>query len=135
VNQLVELARSYIGTPFHHQGRVPKVGLDCAGLVICCLKELNTPIDDVSGYARVPSSNTFTNHINKFYYEIDREEIQEGDLVTFVFRTEPQHIAIISNIEPVRIIHAHSAAHGVVEVDLDDIWQSKVYKYYRMRVT
>ncbi len=35
----VRVARSYIGTPFHHQGRLPGVGLDCAGVIVCALAE------------------------------------------------------------------------------------------------
>lgn len=29
--------RALLGTSFQHQGRVPGVGLDCAGLVVCAL--------------------------------------------------------------------------------------------------
>jgi hypothetical protein len=31
--------RSYVGTPYVHRGRHPGVALDCAGVVVCALKE------------------------------------------------------------------------------------------------
>ena len=34
---MIAAARACLGTPFHHQGRMPGVGLDCIGLVIVAL--------------------------------------------------------------------------------------------------
>ena len=33
--RLIEVARGYVGTPFHHAGRLPGVGLDCIGVPVC----------------------------------------------------------------------------------------------------
>ena len=31
---IIAIARACLGTPFRHQGRIPGVALDCAGLVV-----------------------------------------------------------------------------------------------------
>ena len=40
-NELMIAARSMVGTPFIHQGRVPGVGLDCAGFGIEACKVID----------------------------------------------------------------------------------------------
>ena len=37
----VRVARTYIDTPFQHMGRLPGVGLDCAGVLVCVARELS----------------------------------------------------------------------------------------------
>jgi len=34
-DEIVRLSRAYIDTPFHHAARLPGVGLDCVGLLVC----------------------------------------------------------------------------------------------------
>ncbi len=41
---IVDVAKTYIGTPFHHLGRIKDVGIDCVGIIICVAKELNIPL-------------------------------------------------------------------------------------------
>jgi len=45
--QVVEVARTWLGTPFHHQGRVKGVGIDCVGLTIGIAQELGIVSDEV----------------------------------------------------------------------------------------
>ncbi len=33
-SDVVRTARTWLGTPYHHQGRLKGVGVDCAGLLI-----------------------------------------------------------------------------------------------------
>ncbi len=40
-SDIIRTARSYIGTPFHHHGRLKNIGVDCLGLLIGVAKELN----------------------------------------------------------------------------------------------
>src|SRR5882762_1230801 len=58
--QVVECARSYIGTPWHHQARVkgPQGGIDCAGLVICVGEELKLfESVETPNYSRYPDGS------------------------------------------------------------------------------
>ena len=56
----VRVARTYIGTPFHHMGRLPGVGLDCAGLLVCVARELKlvAPDFDTPAYAPTPDGTS-----------------------------------------------------------------------------
>ncbi len=129
----VEKVRGYLGTPFHHQGRVPGVGLDCAGVVVCALQDLGYPITDIKGYGRVPAQNLFLKSILSHFDSILLADIAPGDLMFFVFVSEPQHIAVVSRIDPILLIHSYSQVKKVVENSLDNTWMKRLYGCYRLR--
>ncbi|OGT01870.1 MAG: hypothetical protein A2143_02310 [Gallionellales bacterium RBG_16_57_15] len=132
-SDLVLIAHTFLGTPFHHQGRLPGVGLDCAGVVVCALKRLDHPVADHAGYGRIPSQGIFTSAINAHCDQIQQDEIEPGDLMMFAFRAEPQHVAIVSATHPVMLIHAYQDVGRVVENGLDATWQSRLRGCYRIR--
>jgi cell wall-associated NlpC family hydrolase len=49
-NEIVEKAREFLGTPWHHDARIKGVGIDCTGLLACTLAELGVPVQDQRGY-------------------------------------------------------------------------------------
>lgn len=131
---IVDIARGYLGTPFVHQGRLPSVGLDCAGVAVCALRELGHEVQDVQGYGRIPSQGTMTTTIEKHCDKIKLEDVQAGDFMAFAFRSDTQHIAIVSSINPIMIIHAYSEVRMVVENSFDKTWQDRLRGCYRLRV-
>ena len=127
----VEIARSYIGTPFKHQGRLPGVGLDCAGVVVCALREAGHPVADSATYGRVPANGVFVKAVESHCRRIAIAEIQHGDFMMFAFRGEPQHIAIYTG--DATIIHAYQSVGKVVEHDFDGIWRDRLRGCYRLK--
>lgn len=123
---IVNLAREYINTPFRHQGRLKGVGVDCAGLCINVMKELDYEIIDVKAYDRIPNGNLFDKIVNANLNRKDLKDIEEGDFLTFNFDQDPQHIAIVSNVEPLAIIHAYQKSGKVVEHFADNFWKSRI---------
>ena len=129
----VSTARSYLGTPFHHQGRVPGAGLDCAGVVVCALQEVGYSVQDRANYGRIPAGGEFTAAVLQHCDQITIDDVTVGDLMMFAFRTEPQHIAIVSSTEPLRLIHSWNEVGKVVENDMDKTWQLRLRGCYRLR--
>lgn len=93
---VMRVARSYLETPFHHMGRKPGVGLDCAGLVICVARELElVPADfDVPNYSPVPNG-TLLAWCREHMDEIPKEAMQPGDVIVLRHLVEPQHLGIL----------------------------------------
>lgn len=118
----VEIARSYIDTPFHHQGRVPGVGLDCVGLVICVARELGKlpPDFDVTGYARQPDGAMLMHHLHEHLIEIPQNCMMVGDVVCVAFDKHPQHVGLLGDYlyGGFSIIHAATKHKRVVETRL-----------------
>ena len=125
----VAAARRTIGTPFRHQGRLPGVGLDCAGLVVCALRAVGINVPDVAGYGRLPRHNLFLGQVEANCTRIAHADVSDGDLLMFRWTNEPQHVAIYSGGN---IIHAYQAARAVVEHGLDDLWRARLMGTYRV---
>ena len=54
---VVAQARTWLGTPWRHQGRSPR-GVDCAGLVVLVARALGLADHDVAGYGRHSSGHS-----------------------------------------------------------------------------
>jgi len=131
--EFASAARTMLGTPFHHQGRVPGIGLDCAGLAVCAAAQCGHTISDRSGYGRIPAHNLFAQCIAEQCDPIALPDVRPGDLLSFAFRLEPQHVAIVTAIDPVMLIHALKDAKRVVENSLDATWQGRLRGVWRLR--
>lgn len=126
---LVATARSYLGTPFHHQGRAPGIGLDCAGVVVCVAHELGLSSADVRGYPRQPDPMRFRALLREHLVELPGEGAA-GDVLTFWLGRE-QHLAIVTGLAPLRILHAYQPAGMVVEHDCNPWWLGRARGWFR----
>lgn len=120
-SDVIAMARGYIGTPFHHQGRTPGVGLDCAGVLICVGRALGmvAPDFDVTGYVTTPDGRSLRGWCDRYMRRIPRDEKRAGDAIMIIVDADPQHLGILA---PYRhggfsIIHA-TRERGVVETRL-----------------
>ena len=105
---IVAEARSMIGTPWHHQGRLPGVGLDCIGLVVCVLDRLGYTAKDKQGYRRAPVPSEFIAAVREQATEKPIDEMQAGDMLLIAPGKLLQHAAIYSGQDT--IIHARTNA-------------------------
>lgn len=132
--RIVAEARSWLGTPFKHQGRLKGVGVDCAGVAVGTAQACGMEFVDVKGYARLPAKGQFSIAVRSATDEISLDDLQPGDLMTFVWREEPQHIAICVEVTPmIRMIHAWQEVRKCVENDFDSLWRSRLVECRRYR--
>lgn len=120
--QVVAQARSWIGTPWCHQGRSRVLGVDCAGLVICVARALGlvAPDFDVSGYPRMPDGS-LQRLCAELMQPIDALEL--GCVVLLAIDPQArgaaaaQHLALVGNYRSsgYSLIHAASVHGRVVE--------------------
>lgn len=137
----VAIARQYLGTPFHHAGRLKGIGIDCAGLIICVGKEIGAiePGWDYTRYGRRPDGSmqtlcdTLLDRLDSTDDQTDLapegSDLTPGTVILFRIRHEPQHLAIATDRG---MIHSYIGA-GVVENAIDDLWRSRIVATYRYR--
>ena len=132
---IVTEARSWIGTRFHHQGRLKGVGVDCAGLVVGVAEALGMSVQDRSDYTRQPDGQMLEEVCDTQMLRIPVNAIEPGDVILMRFEKEPQHLAIVGDYEfgGLSIIHSYIQARGVVETRLDDAWLNRVVAAYRLQ--
>lgn len=146
--RIIEEARSWIGTPFHHQGRLKGVGVDCLGLVLGVMKELGLTTHyrdrynkrlpftkfDITNYSREPDGRTLKRSLDLLIDPInDVNTIQPGDIALFFVKERPQHLGIIGNHNGLSVIHALEASRYVAEHTLNQTWCSRLVALYRIQ--
>ncbi len=146
--EIVAEARTWIGTPFHHQGRVKRAGCDCIGMVLGTLHNIGAraaqkttdgaaiPFTefDRTDYSPDPNSARLKHTLDEHLTEIELEAIAPGDVLLFKVIHLPQHVGIVGNHPSggLSLIHAYSPAGKVVEEPLAKMWLSRVIAAYRV---
>lgn len=133
---IVSQARKWMHTPFVPQGRVLGVGVDCAGLIEMVPKALGFYTDaQIEPYSMQPDVKRMRQQLEKHLDIIGFHSLNVGDVVWFRVEREPQHLAIISEIDPLMMIHASSRPRvmKVYEEELSPYWRARVQGCYRYR--
>ena len=137
---IITQARTWLGTPFHHQARLKSKGCDCLGLIVGVVDELElkdkfgqplSGYDEVT-YSKEPNGEYLMQKLTELLDEVPIIEAQAGDLALFTVRDNPQHMAFLTNYEAsLGMIHSYAPARRVVEHRLDDDWKSRLVKVFR----
>lgn len=133
-DKIVEEARSHIGTPHHHQGRLKHTGIDCVGIVVNCAKAIGIPVQDKTGYSSRPTGILPIELEKAGFISIPLEEKQPGDVGVFWFYKPelPQHAAIFSKIkEEWALIHTFTDVGKVIEQRIPDEWLRRLTHVFR----
>ena len=131
--KLIDAAREMVGVPFRHEGRSPS-GVDCYGLLIVLGQRFGIDVPIEIGYGRRPSGRHMRMRLEEYSTPVHRDDISPGDILHIKYDQEPQHLAIVSNREPLRIIHADSIIGRVVEQGVDASMRNKIRGVYRVTV-
>lgn len=133
---VVAAARTWIGTPYHHQASRRGVGCDCLGLVRGVWREVygrdaEAPPPYSRDWAEASGVETMLAAAGRHLTPIDRAEIAAGDVV--VFRLRPgcvaKHAAIVASART--MIHAIEGA-PVCEVALAGWWRRRIAGAFRL---
>jgi cell wall-associated NlpC family hydrolase len=132
-SQIVAKAKSFIGTPWKHQGRSRRA-VDCVGLVIAIADELGVLPPDlvIPPYRRVPDGSLevyFKEHMDRR----PKTALKPGMVLLHSFMTSPFHASILIDPDTGTIIHGY-ARHRKVVLDLfkgrkDGMTLHAVYDY------
>lgn len=135
-SEIVKEARTWLGTPFHHQARTKQVGCDCIGLVASVAKSCGLKAKDGSylrhhdctDYTKLPVDYHLKNELAKLLHEKSTDEIAQGNVLLFAFDAYPQHVGIVSQVtqNKMSMIHAYEKMGKVIEHPLDQFWQKKI---------
>lgn len=123
--QVLDAARSWIGTPFRKQQRAKGLGVDCVGLIVGVAVELGLPVEDRRDYPLRPNG--------QLKRELDRQllrvvEAREGDVLLMEFGDDPHHVAFFAGDS---LIHAVAKLRRVLEQPLDPYLRERVRGIYR----
>ena len=128
--QIITLARTWLGTPYHHQARTKNVGTDCLGLILGVYHDLygTTPKyipNYTPDWAEAKREETMLSGARKYLIEQDLSEMQPGDVAVFRLRpdTVAKHAAIV--MPAGKMIHAMEGT-PVSEVNMTSWWRKRI---------
>ncbi len=126
-DKVVDAARAWIGTPYHHQASLCGVGTDCLGLIRGVYRTLyGKEAASVPGYSRdwaeAAREETMLDAAGKHLISIAVSDARPADVVIFRWRAGfvAKHAAILSS--DTKMIHAIEGA-PVSEVTLSPWWR------------
>lgn len=126
-------ARSFMGAKFQHQGR-SRLGVDCAGLVACCLAAIGRPFEDRKAYGREPFQQQLRAMVAlNFGESLPVAQARPGDVALMRFRGEPSHVAILADYVygGLSVVHSFAQVRKVVEHRLDSEWTGYITEVFR----
>ena len=128
--QIVNLARGWLGTPYHHRASVRQAGCDCIGLVRGLWRELygNEP-PDIGPYtgewAEATGNEALLLAARRHLTEVPATAARPGDVLIFRLRQNvvAKHAGLL--VSEGRMIHAQEGV-PVSEVHLGSWWRRHV---------
>jgi NlpC/P60 family putative phage cell wall peptidase len=129
-DRVVRIARSWRGTPYHHQQSIKHFGTDCLGLVRGIWRDLYGSEPEQlpaysSDWAEASGDEALLAAARRHLVEIDRKSAREGDLLVFRHRKwlPAKHIGVLTAHN--RMIHATENL-PVMEFKLTGWWTCRV---------
>ena len=137
---VVAEARSWLGTPYHHQASVKGVGCDCLGLLRGVWRAAVGPEPEAMvaytpDWGQATGEETLLAVANRHLVPIALAEATRGDVLVFrmKLRAVAKHCGILVDAprgedgrspdrEAMRFVHSHGKA-GTVEANLSDWWR------------
>jgi len=133
--EVVDFARSCKNIPYKHQGR-SKLGVDCAGILVMLGEWLGEYSENKEArrYSRNPASFSLKKELDKMLIQIDRQEIDCGDILLLKIVREPQHVGIVTDYseQSFGMIHCYQSIGRVVEHRLNRFWAEKIVQAYQI---
>ncbi len=134
---IIEEARSWIGTPYHHQASRKTVGCDCLGLVRGVWRAvIGDEPEQIAAYssqwAEMSADEQLAKAGFRHFDSIEIDAFVPGDLILFRWRSHlpAKHIAIVSDAQ--KMIHAQDGV-SVCEVPITPWWRRKIAYAFRFR--
>ena len=137
-DKIVEVARLWLGTPYHHQQHVKGVGTDCLGLIVGIYKELygevpTVPLNYSNNWMESTGKELMLQYANEYLTKIPMGSIRPGVVALFRMHTYglAKHAGIITDwsADSKSMIHAQEGL-GVVEVYLNRWWENRIISIY-----
>jgi NlpC/P60 family putative phage cell wall peptidase len=134
-DDIVKVARLWIGTPYQHQASLKDVGCDCLGLVRgvwreCCGEEPELTPPYVPDWAESGGVETLAEAAARHLKRVETNQFLAGDVLLFRWRPwlPAKHAGIATS--PNSMVHAHDKC-AVTEIVMSAWWRRHLAFVFR----
>lgn len=138
-DKVVDVARSMIGTPFHAGGRLPHVGLDCSGLIVCVARQcgLVESAFDTPVHSAFTALSALVETMPRVSDKITDGNFELGDIIVTTSKRCSCHMYIVTKIDGEIIYGVHATDQvnppRVLEQRIVLNNQTSVFGVYRLK--
>ena len=137
-NRVVEEARKWLGTPYHHQESLIGRGCDCLGLLrgvwrgVYQAPEPEQPPNYSPSWSDHRMDDPLLRIAKEYFTEVPKGDMKKGDVLFFRMRRSVavKHCSIY--VGDGMMIHAYSG-HQVREEHLTDWWKAKMVGVFKFK--
>lgn len=130
--QIADKALEAVGTPWKHQGRLVKLGLDCIGLILWVARQLGISEYEPPPYDKWALWFEFLPFMRQNMTEVPLTDIKVGRALAFRQNKYPCHCGIITKVSPqVRFVHSAANRRVVVEEEYTEFWKKATVAVFR----
>jgi cell wall-associated NlpC family hydrolase len=127
--RVIAAARTCLGTPFRHQGRLPDRGLDCVGVIVVAARALGMAPADYRDYGRLPQGGLLEARLATAGLKaVDPAAAGPGDVLVFTFERWPRHVGLKTDRG---LLHAWAQRRRVVEHSMTADWLARISGAFR----
>lgn len=132
--EIVDVARTWLGAPYIHQGRSRK-GVDCIGLIMEVGSDLGLTIPMIpKNYTTNPTGGMLVASCEAHLQKAAQDQVLQPGSIAVLWgftRGEPQHFAIVGqSAGKLTMIHAFSKHRKVIEHGWDAFWMKRFVRVY-----
>ena len=138
--QIAERAWSFVGTPWIHQGRRKGVGVDCIGMVIGAVKEVDDFGYDHTSYSMDPNWPLLKSQMEMYAGCVSSTEegatpaelklvMEPGDILVFNLFGQPRHVGMF--VGDNTFLHSFATLGEVAPFQLNGKWLRRMFAVYR----
>jgi len=130
--EIVAVAKTYVGTPFHHLGRVKKIGIDCVGIILGVAEELNIPLvilPEFKRYGRRSRQESLLYYMDEQFIWVENREV--GSIAVSWYdriTKEPSHLGIVTEIG---MVHTNGHLKIAIEEHWSPKWAMQIVGFYK----
>lgn len=135
-DKIIKSARTWINTPFRHQGRIKGVGVDCVNFVSEVARESGIEIEIPHNYRPHEDGTIMLKLLTEHMHIV--EEAKPGDVLALCDealreRGIPRHLVFVTEVTPKTTFIIHASERGVREHRTDASWIRRIHSIWRIK--
>lgn len=142
INEMMAEAKSWIGTPYEHQGQIKGKAIDCVHYVDIVLvksvgSKLGLNLVIPHNYNPKEDGSVMLTLLKSVLEFVPIPERKFGDIVAFIDPDlrdpdHPSHLAFIDKVTDVTTYIVEAGRQGVVRHRLDGYWVKRIHSVWRL---
>lgn len=133
--QIVDEARTWLGTNFLHQGSLKGLGVDCVNFIAEVAKATGAvpDIEFEKNYRREENGETMARLFNQYLDPISWMDAQPADVLVISYKGIPRHCMIVTEREDDEFRVIEASREQVTEHRVDESTKRRIHSAFRVR--